>query len=39
MRKFKNNKTGKVFKLDDSNDRHLITNLENDKDYKEMIEI
>jgi len=36
MRTFRNKQTGKIIKLDENSDRHLINDLERDPDYKEL---
>jgi len=38
MRMFKHTKTGKIWKLDEYSDRHLIKDLEKDEYFKELIE-
>ena len=37
MRMFKHTKTGKIWKLNEVSDRHLIKDLEQDEYFKEMI--
>ena len=37
MKMFKHTKTGKIWKLDENLDRHLIKDLEKDRYFKEMI--
>lgn len=39
MRIFKNKRTGKRVKLDESKDKHLIKTLERSPDYKELMKI